>query len=476
MKRFFLSLLLLLVAHPLAAATLHWKPVAVPIKQVYTVTMTDTWDPGDQIEAAIGNETLVVVIGSEDTTDNVAAAFANAWNATTRLTGATSPNATSNFGGAERGVFYEFEASYASNVVTLTARTPGKIFKTVGGTDYLTITDVGDGTATLAEVQAASGPYSWNNAENWDTGDVPDNDDIVVFRDTNISCRYGLPVGSLEVTVITYQTFEGIIGNWDTNIDTPGKPYEEYRATHLVLDESGTGTNIAHLFGLGDAGNGSPLIRIAHSGVKCSPTVFNTGTPQQFQIASYPFTFPVNILSGRKALELSCSDNTSTLKLINGSVQIGLGGGVSSAFLTVEQTGGDLSAINAMHTTGASFTQAGGKAVLGGSGAIATVTCRSGEINVENQTGTVTNLLGYGGTIRYSSANTVTNLLLSGGALDLRKCPGVTVTNGSIYPGSKLWDPYRKISSNNFLIYFDLSPDIQFGGTANTPFVIDPTP
>lgn len=445
-----LTLAILLVA--VQAWAQNWIGNAAAVKQISTIAVANTWATGDTGTVTINTKPLTITVGTEATTADVASAIAAAWNATTRLDGSGSPDASSNVGGSEFGEFAEVTASASGSVVTLVGDTAGKPF--TFASSYVT---AGTGTLADATTQPATGPNFWDNADNWDTGSVPVNDGTVTFRDSNVPCKYGVPQGSLEVTVHVYKSFSGTIGLPDVNTDNQSLPYQEYRDRFVELDDSGTGTNIAHRFGIGDDGTGCTLCRIKHTGVKCSPLVFATGTSQ---------------ISGTKALNICCTDNTSTINILEGSVDYSSQDGGTSAFLYVTQTGGDSRGISAIATASATVDVRGGKMLIGGTGAINAINVGAGTLRLEDQTGTITSLIvSAGGTIDIASAATITTLTVNnGGTFDARSGAGsFTITNTLVYEGGAFLDPYRRIAiGSNFTVYFEPSASLQFGATPST--------
>lgn len=443
-------------------ATLNWIGNAHSTRQISTVTVANTWAAADVATLTINTKDLVVTIGADVTPAQVARAIHDAWNATSRLDSEGATDATSNFGGQEFGEFAEATASIdddALTVVILTAREAGRPFT-------LTVTETtgGSGTATGATAQAATGPNHWDNGDNWSIGSVPANDDTVIFKDSDVSVLFGLPNASKEVTIQQWQSFTGLIGLPAINRWNQSKPYAEYRQRYVRLDDAGSGSNIAHRFGIGQSGAGSPLINLKHSTVKCSPVVYNTGTPQ---------------IQGTKALNICCTTNTSTLNIINGFVDFSTQDGSTAAFLTVTQANGDSIGISGLHTTSAILTVAGGDLTIAG-GAIGSVIVRGGLLRVENQTGAITIMEIYNnGVVQYLSGATIATLVIfTGGTFDARgDAGGFTVTTVIYYPGGKFLDPYRRLTIGSaFNVYGDLLPELQFGASISSGITIDNSP
>ncbi len=425
-----------------------WTGNAHSVKQISTVTFAGTWAGTNTVTATINGKDLIVTCGTATTTTALAAtALKEAWAAATRLDGTGTTDSTSNFGGQEFGEFAEIAASVSGSVVTLIGNKAGKPFT-------LSVADTASGSATGATAQSATGCNHWDNGDNWDTGSVPANNDTVVFRDSNISCLYGLPNGSLEVTLQVWMSFTGEIGLPRINADNPVLPYYEYRQRYVRLDDSGSGTDIAHRFGLGKDGTGPTLINLKHSTLKCSPIVYNTGPPFVSRV-------------GTKALNICCTDNTSTLAISNGSVDYSSQDGGTSAFSNLLQTGGDSRGVNAFNAPVVNIS--GGNALIGGTAALGAIFVNAGNLRLESQTATITGLtISDSGYVDYASTATISSLIINGGTFDARNSIAqFTLGVTSVFRGAKFFDPYRnRAIGTSFSLFFDPSPDLLFGASA----------
>jgi len=447
-----LALLLALALQASAfAATKTWTGNAADVKQINTITVAGTWATTETATITINGKDVVLTLATNVTTANVASAIKDAWNSGSRLDGTSTTDATSNAGGQEFGEFTEASASVSGSVVTIIALEPGvPITISVAET-------AAAGTLTLATPQVATGKHFWSNAKNWDTGTVPANDDVVVFRDSGVSCKYGLPNASLEVTLQHYMSYTGEIGLPPTNVTNTAKPYPEYRQRYVRLDDAGTGTNIAHRFGIGQQGNGSPLINLRHTTVKCSPVVFSTAPP----LPSRP---------GTNALNICATTNTSTINILGGSVDFSSQDGQTAAWVAATQAAGDSRCLTSgIHTAGGAISLSGGTMLIGQSGAIGFIDVTGGTLRIENQTGTITNFQLFTGTVQYASTATISNLFMlsSGATFDARDNVGAfTVTLADLHLGCSYLDPYGRTSAAaDFRILFDPSERLQFGGS-----------
>ena len=438
-------------------ATLYAIHAAAAVKQINTVTVANTWAAGDTFTLTMNGKALVGTIGANTSTTQVAAAIRDAWKATNRLDSEGATDATSNFGGQEFGEFSEVTASIdpdTPSVVTLTANEAGVPF-----TVTVTENTAGTGTATGATSQTATGPWHWDNGKNWDTGAAPVGNalEVVVLQNQsgpNVGFKYGLPNNTYEVTIQHWMNYTGQIGLPAVNTTNPSKPYPEYRQQYVRLDDAGTGTSIAHRFGLGKDGVGSPLINLHHKTLECKVIVYNTGTPQ---------------IQGRKALNICCEASTSTLNILGGSVDFSSQDSATSAFVTVAQTAGDSRGVGGV-VAGSAVTCSGGNMLIGGTPAITTVTSNGGMLRLEGQTGTITTLyIMDGGVVDQASTGlTVSSAnIFNNGTLDMRSNAGSwTLTNGTIHRGGKFLDPYRRTTMSNAVkLSYDPTPDLLFGAT-----------
>jgi hypothetical protein len=427
-------------------ANVTWIGNAHGVKQIMTFTMGGTWLTGETLTWTISDKDIVVTLGANVTTANVATAFKEAYMSSTRLDGTGSTDATSNAGAQEFGEFREAIATVSGSVVTV-------IGKDAGHPIELTAAETStSGTITAATPQAATGPNHWDNVDNWDTGSAPASDDVVILKDSKVHIWYGLPNGTMECTVNHYMTSSSEVGLPEVNARDPAYPYYEYRQRYVRFDDAGGSSNVLHRFGIG-LGPGSRLMNFRHTGVKCSPVIFNTGQPNP------------NLL-GTKALNICCSVNTSTINILNGSVNFGSQDATSSAFASATQTGGDSVCLTGLHTT-AGVEVLGGRMLIGQTGVLANCQIRNGTLRLQNQTGTITTLGLYEtGVAEYASTATITNLNCFGGTFDAREDVGAfTPTNATLYPGARYLDPYRRTTSPTaFLLLDDINQNVVLGG------------
>lgn len=119
-----------------------------PRSQIDTITIADTWATSDTITLTIGSDSLVVTIGGDTTTDEVALTLKQAFNGET-ITDATATVSPSG-GAADLDAFANLVATVRGSVVSITGQR-GTAFS-------LSVTEVtaGDGTATEATATTAT--------------------------------------------------------------------------------------------------------------------------------------------------------------------------------------------------------------------------------------------------------------------------------------------------------------------------------
>ena len=137
-------------------ATIKWQGTAPAVAQVDTITVADTWATGDTASITIGDATLTLTVGTDDTTAQVATAIKEMINGDTQT--GTGDHTFSDTGD-NRGEFEDITATVDGSVVSCTADNAGEPFT-------MTATEVtaGDGTATRAASTASSGPNHWDTA------------------------------------------------------------------------------------------------------------------------------------------------------------------------------------------------------------------------------------------------------------------------------------------------------------------------
>lgn len=448
---------LLLLAAQLHAATREYDAEAAPVPQIDSITIGGTYAATETVACTIGNATLTVTLGTDTTTTSqVADALKRAINASTideNKVGAEKRSAA----GQLLPEFRDVEAIIdpaSSSVVLVRSKVAGVPFGTPSGGNMTVAEGSASGTIVRASVQAATGPWHWNNAVNWSSNTLPVNGDTTVFVGTTNGPKYGLPT-SLEATLNVHQSFVGTIGLAQLNTAN-GATYPEYRTRFVILDDTGSGTSITHLIGLGD-GAGSPLINVLHSyagtGLVVNAVVYNTGTPT---------------IAGTKALNLVIrnEDSSGTVSISKGSVNIGQNFLVQPKFATLNlgfrtNQASDVDCLTTNHAAALTVNQSGGNLLFVETASPSgdrTFNLYGGTTTARDiqTSGAITATLA-GGTLTWDSTKTITTLIVSGsGILDLEKDGpgrGVTITNADLFKGASFLDRYGRATLTNGLDY-----------------------
>ncbi len=136
----------------------------------------------------------------------------------------------------------------------------------------ITASSVGTGNVAVATTTAATGPYHFDNAENWSTGAVPADGDTIIFENTDNDCLYGISnANTTPANIIIKQSFTGNIGLPPDNGD-----YIEYRDTYLTLGVSGDAQTITVRIGEGE-GSGSGRIKLNTGDAATDLVMMNSG-------------------------------------------------------------------------------------------------------------------------------------------------------------------------------------------------------
>lgn len=240
-------------------ATHYWRPQALDIAQIYTLTVAGTWATSDTAVVTVGVKDLTLTVGSNAATTDVANAVAAMINGD-GLIDDESRNAI----GTDMGELLEVEAqaTVSGSVVTVTCK-PG-IPITITSSE----TTAGTGTITAASTQAATGRHFGDNADNWSNSGPPGLADLAIFKDTDVSCLYGLTFNPTNWNI--HASFTGHIGLPDINTNT-SIPFYESRTTIATSDRASSTWNI----GMGK-GDGSGLIRLNIDGGDGTANIYNS--------------------------------------------------------------------------------------------------------------------------------------------------------------------------------------------------------
>lgn len=411
-------------------ATLRWIGAAGNRPQVTTITVANAWAAADTVTVTIGGQAIVLTLGTTSATSvtTVATAITNMINATSRTDDLESGDSRT-AGGQQIPQWREVEASSAAGVVTITTK---EKYTGVPFTIASTEVTAGTGTAVAATSQLPTSKWHFDNALNWDSGTVPVDDDVVIFRDSNVSVKYG--AAEIEARVEVWQSFTGNIGLPVINIDDPQFPYYEYRSRYKLFDDGGLGTALTHKFGIGD-GPGSPLINIAFDSTSLlvhSVVVYNTGVPT---------------VQGGKALVMCVNNNstaTGTVTVLNGHVETGYKWFSSPAFGTLNVPGPANVSVGS-HTAALSIVQTGGRLLIPDGTVMTnnlTISINGGEMTCGVSSAATVSCTVANGRLTWNSAETIDSYIgRTKGILDLEKdSRAVTISTCDLFEGAQVLD------------------------------------
>jgi hypothetical protein len=409
-------------------ATHDWIFAAVPIKQVGTGVVANTWATGDTVTLTIANLDFVITIGSLVTTAEVATTVKQAFNGETLTdTTATCTIPVADGGAQAIPVFSEFVATVSSSTVTFTARnTYGKPI-TMTGTE----STAGTGTFTYTNaVTAAKGPHEADNADNFSGNAALLDNDTLNFAygaDEDSDMLYDLSLAVQLATINKAMVHEGSVGNAKVNDDTPSKPYTEYRTLYMTTDDN-TVTTTANLeTGQGkgsgrfmwDAGAGQVVLNIFGRGTRkdnAVPCILFKGSHASNVVNNMAGDLGIAFFNGETAV-------VATLRNGDGpqsNAETFCGSGVTLSSGTITHNGGKLTTNSAI----SAYNQYGGQGY--------------------HYTGTVTAATIYGGEHFPMGGATYTTLTLGpNGTFDTRKAVATfTITNTiQLHKGAKFIDP-----------------------------------
>lgn len=125
-------------------------------------------------------------------------------------------------------------------------------------------------SATINTVTTPTGPNYWTNPANWSLGRIPENGDMVEFKNTSVSLLYDIELLGVNLLGIDiYQTFLGAIGLAPIRDD--GNP--ETLPRFLKLQQLVTGA-IPLRIGIGDDGQGPSRVNLDTGNQEVVATIF----------------------------------------------------------------------------------------------------------------------------------------------------------------------------------------------------------
>lgn len=363
---------------------------AAAVSQIDTILAAGTWAAGDTATIQVGNKKVTYTALTGDTPALVAAGML------ALLVASNAPEVK--------------EIAWSLVSATLTATSTAGIPVTITASKVSA-----SGTFVKTAVQAATGPYHWDNVLNWSTGAVPVNTDEVYLDETYYSILYGLPTTGSALTLNKFYVKRGQVGLPDRN--TLG--YNEYRPTRAVF----TCLDVQ----IGAGGSGPRLVRVDLASGASVVGVFGSEVRQDFGAVDLLLNNSSSsvAVTGGQFISAYSGDETSTI----GTIRVGSSGicfvGQGCTVTTVSTSGN-----TTLDGTVTTCTQFGGQ-----------VTRR----------GSLTTLNATGGAFVDLSAATITTATLERATYDRSKdARPITITTMNFNVGANLNDPFKVVTMGTF--------------------------
>ena len=458
-------------------ASTSWLGNAVAVKDKWVITVANTWATNDTATVTINGKDLVVTIGANVTTAQIATTIKEAWESNTFTD--TTASCIPQGGGTSIPEMSLLTATVSGSTVILLADTAG-----IPHTISVSESTAGSGTLSISNTVVATGPNFWDNVDNWSGGAVPSStDDVTVDRP--VSILYGLAQSAVTLTSLTFTerfTSSAYVGLLKRN----AVGYEEYRATELAISATtincrgssgliklnvGTNQTTCNVYSMGtsvETGRPALQIRGTHAsnvvnvyggdvGIGASDETATVATLRQeagtVTVGKNVTLTTVNKLSGTATI--ACAATTlnnydGTMTHTSGNVTSVMNGGTftesgSGTITTLRQTGGTSTVANT--ATATTVDKLAGSMTIYGS--TTTVTNEGGGIVID--AGNVTTLTITNGTGQYNGTGTITTLTLSNSSQmsfdgNNQAC---TVTNCTIGGSSRISDRSDRVTFTN---------------------------
>jgi hypothetical protein len=408
-------------------ADTSWLGRAGAVAEVDTITIAGTWAQNDTATITINGKDMVITIGTLTTTAQVATTIKEAYEGET-LTD-TSASVIPSGGKSDFTEHSELTATVSSSVVTLTANDAGTPWNVNSGM-AVTENTAGDGTATLANATAATGPNHYDNVDNWSGGAVPTTEDVWV-ENSAVSILYGLSqAGNTLASFNQAASYTGDIGLPKTN----ASGYPEFRLDYLAVDVT------ALRIGYGQ-GTGAGRVKINSGTILSGVTVESTGSPAEVGLGAF-------IWKGTNV--------GNTLNVQNGNVSVAPFDGETAAL------SGAVTIAQGTTEFGKGVTFQGGSSITAES---ANVTARSNLVTLTNATGVVTveetatvgtMTIDTPATVIYKSSGTVIAANINGTLDCSQDNRARTITTGTIGRGGRVIDPLQTITYGTLALASDV--------------------
>ena len=414
-------------------ATKYWVGGAVPIPEVWTLSVSGSWAQDDTITITVNNKSLTLTLSDNGrlTTSNIATDLAAMINGNS-ANGSETRSAL----GSDVGEFALWSAEASSSDVVITGPDDGRPLGTV--TTSSSSADTGD--TSISETTTGEGPYTWDTAANWNGAAVPGGGDDVVFdaRASN-GVRYNLNQDTVTPdNIYIRDTFQYGIGLPAINTDNASLPFGEYLTQYLTLDGVGAGSGLVHI----DNPLGSS-VKMDLGDTATTVVVYGTG---------------VSVDDQAPACDLKINNASAELHVLGGDVGL----------CTQEGSTGEVSQITVGRGSGAKLTIGGGATaptldVAGGSlssrGDHTTLSISGGQLHQRD--GQITTLNLNGGNAKIYSADTISTINMTRGTLDFSvDSRDKTITTINMYSKGTIIDPNGVVTFSNGINVYGRIQDI----------------
>ena len=361
--------------------------------QIDTVTMTCTFADTETVTIKVGAASITYTCGAGETVSTVAAGLLALCQA------------------SDDPRFRELTWTALAGVITATSAAGLPVTITTSDT-------AASGASAVANVQAATGPNHWNNAENWSTGAVPTTSDEVYIERKEIALLYGLPT---SLTLDRFVMTAGQLGLPERSVGG----YPEYRTKRAVF----TCTDV--VFGR-EQGSGPSLARVDLASGAAVVGVYGSLTRND----------------GTAAIDILANHSSAQIAVAAGQVAVAPGGAETTEVATI-RVGAQGNVVVGEGVTVATIVSAGNTTVLCD---VTNLTVDAGQTTITG-VAAITNLIVRSGSLVHKSSGTITDAVVGPGTLDCAQDLRLkTITDLALNKGGALRDPYSVLTITNGLV------------------------
>ena len=242
-------------------AIITWLGRALARAQVTTITISGTWAGADTATVTINSKSLILTVGTDTSTTQIATAIKEMWNGDTQTgTGDHTFSQT----GDNVAEFNEVTAESSGAVITLTGDTAGLPY-----TVTVSESTAGSGAVGSPSITTeATGPNDANDANNYSGGALPSNGDTLNLENSDVPILYHLDqLSSVQLTKINkFATYTAAVGLPKTN----PAGYPEYRPQYFQI-----GADELE-YGIGE-GDESGRFKLDYGSSPCNVQIHRTG-------------------------------------------------------------------------------------------------------------------------------------------------------------------------------------------------------